>query len=301
MADTIRLIRNTEQVSAMKKPEEGNNKNRYIGLGILGATLLGLAFYWFVFSANHITTNNAYIQADVFPINARIMGYVKEVLVQDNAQVKEGDPLVHLDEADLKIELSFKQAKYDKALMDVTRARRLKKSGAVSDSDMELAEATLTSHKADLDGTLAKLKYTWILAPADGIIGKKNVQPGQFVQPGQGLIALVSNKSIWVKANFKETQISKLHLGQLIHIDIDAFPGIEWEGKLDSLFPSSGAVMSLLPPENATGNFTKIVQHFSSKITLNAEQYSLEAAKHLKDIKPGMSATVSLEIQPELK
>ncbi|MGA8242305.1 MAG: HlyD family secretion protein, partial [Desulfobacterales bacterium] len=98
---------------------------------------------------------------------------------------------------------------------------------------------------------------------------QKNVDPGKYVQPGQPVLALVDLGKIWVVANFKETQIEKMRVGQPVDIEVDAYPGIEFRGRVNSLQPGTGAVFSLLPPENATGNFVKIVQRVPVKIVFD--------------------------------
>ena len=110
------------------------------------------------------------------------------------------------------------------------------------------------------------LRRTTIKAPITGRIAKKNVDPGKYVQPGQTLLAVVDEKDIWIVANFKETQLKRIKKGQPVDIQVDAYPGVLFKGQVDSFQPGSGAVFSLLPPENATGNFVKVVQRVAVKI-----------------------------------
>jgi membrane fusion protein (multidrug efflux system) len=112
------------------------------------------------------------------------------------------------------------------------------------------------------------LSYAYVLAPSSGVISRKNVQPGQYVQAGQSLFALVSEKQKWVVANFKETQLTKMHAGQEVEIEVDAFPGQVFKGSIESISPATGAKFALLPPDNASGNFVKVVQRVPVKITL---------------------------------
>jgi membrane fusion protein (multidrug efflux system) len=137
--------------------------------------------------------------------------------------------------------------------------------------------------KASLAQAELNFQYSVIKAPAKGIIAKKSVNPGQVVQAGQPLMALVEMDSVWITANFKETQLSEMRPGQLARIDVDAYGGRSFTGKVDSIAPATGARFSLLPAENATGNFVKVVQRVPVKIVIEGGQ----DPEHV--LRPGMS------------
>ena len=137
-----------------------------------------------------------------------------------------------------------------------------------------------------------QLSYTEILAPAAGRIGKKNLETGNRVQPGQALLALVQ-PDVWVAANFKETQLARLKPGQPVRLRVDAFPGRIFTGQVESLAPASGAQFALLPPDNATGNFTKIVQRVPVKIAFDSQSTGDCEGR----IVPGMSAVVQIKVR----
>ncbi|MBC7467516.1 MAG: HlyD family secretion protein [Bdellovibrio sp.] len=250
---------------------------------------LGLLFYWFYWSNNYISTENAYVETELSPVNSRLMGYVREVLVQENDIVKKGQEILKLDDVDTKLELSFKQAKLKKAMADGARATRLQKEHALSDSDFELAEATLAGIKAEVDGSLLKLQFTSVVSATDGIVAKRSAQPGQFVQPGQSLFVIVPTDKIWIRANFKENQIRLIKPGQPVEIEVDAYPGEAWTGTVDYVYPSSVASLSLIPPENATGNFTKVVQRFPVHISFTQRK------EH--PLLPGMSVEATVVVK----
>jgi membrane fusion protein, multidrug efflux system len=128
------------------------------------------------------------------------------------------------------------------------------------------------------------LGYTTIVAPSAGYIASRNVLPGQMVAPGTTVVSLVQQDP-WILANYKETQLTHVHAGDEAEIKVDTFPGRSWKGHVLLIAPVSGAQTALLPPDNATGNFTKIVQRIPVKITLDPNQ-------DLGLLKPGMSATV---------
>jgi membrane fusion protein (multidrug efflux system) len=145
------------------------------------------------------------------------------------------------------------------------------------------AEARVMQARATLAQAELNLQYTTVTAPASGIVSKKGVTAGQVVQPGQPLLALVQIDDVWVTANFKETQLKDMRPGQRTTISVDALGGREFNGKVDSIAGATGARFSLLPPENATGNFVKIVQRVPVKIVLEQAQNT----EHL--LRPGMS------------
>ena len=128
-------------------------------------------------------------------------------------------------------------------------------------------------------------------APARGVVSRKSVNPGQVVQPGQPLMALVHADDVWVTANFKETQLTDMRAGQRVVVEVDAYPGRRFEGKVDSIAAATGARFSLFPPENATGNFVKVVQRVPVKIVLDSGQ----DPDHL--LRPGMSVTPTVYLR----
>ena len=141
---------------------------------------------------------------------------------------------------------------------------------SVLESEDELLLADLDAKKAGLAAAMSNLAYTRISAPENGVVSERNVRPGQMVNPGTQVISLVED-DVWVQANYLETQLRHVAVGDAAEIRIDAFPGVVFHGKVNSLSPASGSQFSLLPPDNATGNFTKIVQRIPVKITLDPD------------------------------
>jgi membrane fusion protein (multidrug efflux system) len=151
------------------------------------------------------------------------------------------------------------------------------------------AERTVAELKTALAKAERDLSFTLIRAPVDGVLGNRAVQTGDYVQPGQRIAALVPLDDVYIDANFKETQLAGLKPGQPVEITVDALPGREIEGTLASVSPASGSVFSLLPPDNATGNFTKIVQRLPVRVHV-PPQVAMERA-----LRPGMSVVVSVD------
>ncbi|TCD48247.1 HlyD family secretion protein [Chlorobium sp. N1] len=189
-----------------------------------------------------------------------------------------------------KASIRAASADEEKLRADLRRSRNLHSRDVISKAELDAvsagAEAASAGHaaaisryraaraqvelqRAALESARLQLSYTSINAPAEGYISRKNVQPGQFVQPGQQLIALIGSGKLWVVANFKETQMEKMRPGQKATIRIDAFPGEELEGTVESISAGTGSKFSLLPPDNASGNFVKVAQRVPVKIVFD--------------------------------
>ena len=226
--------------------------------------------------------------------------------------------------AQARAEINSVQAEATRAIEDRDRVRSLVKSDYVSRSRSDIAEAdahkalaALNKAKAKLDseeqqtkvleserGQLAAaarqaeanlalaeidLANTMVRSPVGGTVGNRGVQVGEYVRAGTLLMSVVPLDRVWIQANFKETQLAHMHHGQPVRISIDAYPDLNLAGTVDSLAPASGAKFSLLPPENATGNFTKVVQRIPVKILLPPD-HALAGR-----LRPGLSVVVSVD------
>jgi membrane fusion protein (multidrug efflux system) len=168
----------------------------------------------------------------------------------------------------------------------VTRAKR-----ATLQAALRKAEASVERARASLDLAQQDQRHAVIVAPIDGVVGNRQVQQGDYVQPGTRLLTLVPLHELYVTANFKETQTGRMRPGQRARIEVDAFPGREFTGTVDSLAPGSGSRFSLLPFEPGTGNFTKIVQRVPVRIRFEPKQAGLD------QLRPGLSVTVSIALE----
>lgn len=284
------------------------------------------------FYRDHVSTDNAYVGADIAQITARIPGTVAALEVKENWQVKAGQELVRFDRAEYEVKLRGAEAAYSSALegvaqlrsavrvaqsqvqlaragleqarLDDGRATRLARSEAVpaerverGRSALRAAEASLAAAErqeelaraalgidleADSAGASAVraaqaareeagllLSYTSIPAPISGIVAKRSVELGQRVQPGQPMFWIVPIDDVYVDANFKETQLAGVRVGQPVEVVADLYPGRVYRGRVDSIAPGSGAAFALLPPENASGNWIKVVQRVPVRISLD--------------------------------
>lgn len=181
-------------------------------------------------------------------------------------------------------------------LQDQQKASAFQKNVAasrstVSSKQAEVASANIQRAQAVLNAAKLNLNYTVVTAAADGQVSKIAIQPGQMIQPGQSLFYIINNQETWVIANFKETQLNKMIVGQKVSIKADAFPDEELEGTIASFSPATGSKFSVLPPDNATGNFVKTIQRLPVKISLN------NTNEKVKLLRPGMNVEVDVHLK----
>ncbi len=331
--------------------------------------------FYIVLPKGDVSTDAAYLQADVSTVSPRIRGLVSEVLVKHNEPVKAGQALVRIDpeefdvreaaaaanlqtaqaailaakaafgELDAQVRLadsgiaaarasvSAGDAQSEQAASDRARFEALAQAGAASKRDADQyrataisaasevqrlraqlgvsqsqaaatrakretlaanlaqAEAQAASAQAALDLARQDKAHTTINSPIDGVVGDRQAEPGDFVQPGTRLMTIVPLDALYVTANFKETQVSRMTAGQPASITVDALPGVTFKGKVESFAPGSGSQFSLLPFEPGTGNFTKVVQRVPVRIRLEPGQTGFDR------LRPGLSTTVTVNLQ----
>ncbi len=191
-----------------------------------------------------------------------------------------------LEESQSNVDIQNRQ--YDASLAQINQAK-VSEGSAVA--NIKKMEAILKVKQTVLDQAKLRLSYTHIDAPVSGKTGKINVAKGQYVQPGQNLFTIINDADVWVTANFKETQLEKMRVGQPVDIKIDAFPNLKITGKITTISDATGAKFSLLPADNASGNFVKLVQRVPVKIAIdNPQQY--------KDLlRAGLSTEVAVKVK----
>jgi len=162
---------------------------------------------------------------------------------------------------------------------------------SATSSQIGVAAAVIKQRQVEVDNAKLNLSYATVIAPASGMVSKVNVHEGQFLQAGQSLFSIVLDEETWVIANFKETQFEKMRIGQKVTVHADAFPGHPFEATLSSFSPATGSRFALLPPDNASGNFVKVVQRLPVKIDFNTPGDSL-----VKQLRPGMNVSVDVHV-----
>lgn len=350
------------------------------GLALGGAGLTA-ACVWYWERASVEQSEDAYVRAEITVISPKVQGYVSALPIADNEEVKAGQILVRIDDADFRARVAqaeanvaaaqagieaqqaaianldsqtaqqrnmiaqaeaavlSAEAEVERAQLDYTRYETLVKLSAAPRQRLEAATADLSKAAAALTGakaaaaaergkldvlassrkqaeaglqqaraslgqaeasqTLARidLANTVLRAPVDGVVGARSVRLGALVQPGTQLLSIVPLDRVWIVANFKETQVARMRPGQAVTIRADSFPGVAVPGHIDSFSPASGAQFALLPPDNATGNFVKVVQRIPVKIAVDL------GGPLQGRLRPGMSASVDIDvgsIRPDL-
>ncbi len=352
---------------AKASPIKGKHALRRLLLICAGAVALGWGIYfgrdyWLV-GRFHVSTDDAYVQADTVTIAPKVPGYLTQVLVGDNETVKAGQVLARidlrdhtaaLDQARADVAAGFATIASKQAAIEVQRSNTASARATIivdrsnqifaeqdskryaylantgfgsvqnaqqtasrtaaalaviqrdeaalvsavaqvglQNAELAQAQAALAHSQAVQDQAELNLGYATITSPADGVVGNRTLRVGQYVQAGTELMSVVPTGAVYVVANFKETQLTEVRRGQPVEIEVDMFPGRTYRGRVDSLAPASGQSFALLPPDNATGNFTKIVQRIPVRITLDPR------ATVLEDLRPGMSATPVINTKPD--
>jgi membrane fusion protein, multidrug efflux system len=208
-------------------------------------------------------TNDAFVRGDLTPLSTKVAGLVRDVKVSDYQKVRKGDELVLLEDDDY----------------------RARTKTVLESQDMQL-RADLLARQALLAVAQINWNYTRIVAPADGTVGERQVRPGQLVSPGTQVLSFVGSPR-WVQANFRETQLTNISVGDAAEIRVDLYPGEVIHGKVLEIAPASGSQFALLPPDNATGNFTKVIQRVPVKIALDDSALTPR-------LRPGLSAVVTV-------
>jgi membrane fusion protein (multidrug efflux system) len=354
-----------EPAAVVPEPEANKRRRsfRSLLLPIIAVALAGGgAWYGYGYWTDGrfmISTDDAYVQADMAFISPKISGYVDAVKVSENQHVKAGDPLFVVDDGDYRIAVaqadaqiatlgktldridaqvgaakaalsqakaqkSAAQASADNAARTVERTGQLLKTHVATQAQLDDAQTAVEQANAALTGADAQiaaaeanigvleaqraeaassldslrlarqkaerdLSFTVLRAPYDGIVGNRSVEQGDLIGPGQKLAVIVPTDKLYITANFKETQLARLVPGEKVRVSVDAMDGETFEGEVSSLAPASGAVFSLLPPENATGNFTKVVQRVPVRIDVPADV--LKAGR----LRAGLSVVVEVD------
>lgn len=265
----------------MTKINNMSKKNKILaGVGIIAAVL---AIYFIVEHLLYVSTDNAQVEAHSMMLASKVPGFVVKVNVLEGQKVKKDDVLVEIDERDyqntlkqVKGELTAVQARMVEAEKTYKRMASLYSSGSISQQQYDSANASYSDVKARYEGVSAQvsqaelnLENTKVKAPLDGFIAKKSVEAGQLVAGGVPLIGFIGSEGRWIVANFKETEIEGIKAGSASTIKVDAISGKTFHGTVESLSSATGATFTLLPPDNATGNFTKVVQRVPVRIKIN--------------------------------
>ncbi len=246
-------------------------------------------------------------QADAYKLNTDVERYrqllgKREISQQQfdaaNAAAIAANATVQAREADLlaaQAQVKVAQSRIEQANAEQRNAQITPKTVAATQARAQSADAQAQRSKAALDQAQLNLSYTTIVAPVDGIVGKRSAQVGSNVAVGQDLMSIVPLRDVWVTANFKETQLGHMRPGQYVKVKVDTYGGKSWDGHVTDISGATGAKFSLLPPENATGNYVKVVQRIPVRIDFDGH----DKPDFNKDgkLRPGMSVDPDVKVR----
>jgi membrane fusion protein (multidrug efflux system) len=308
---------------APKAAPSSNRRHRIAGFSFLALALVaagvGYRTWWEQVGSRHVATDNAYTAAETAVVTSQIEGQVAEVRAVDSQTVHKGDVLVVIDATDATLALNQADADlaranaqanaaaadYDRAVIDLRRRAALSGSGAVSGDELTKVKNGSSVAKASLDAARAAValaqarddrarvdvERTVIRSPVDGVVTRREVQPGQRIQPSSPLMSVVPVQDIYVDANFKEVQLEKVRAGQPVKLVSDLYgDDVVFHGTVEGFSGGTGAAFALIPAQNATGNWIKVVQRLPVRIRLQPSE--LEA--HPLRVGLSMMATVDL-------
>ena len=280
------------------------------------------AWYWYKNLRNFVSTDDAYIDADRVSICAKVLGRTVELGADEGASVKKGDVLVRLDDTDARAQMEQAKAGLDLALASLPLAK-VNLDRAADDferSDVQIKSAVITreqySHaqkaldaaraeyaiaqsrvglaRAQLGVVQAQLQSMTLTAPFDGVVAKRWLIEGDVVQPGQPIFTVYNLQRVWVAANLEETKLEKLKLQEDVEVNVDTYPGRVFRAKVGLIGDYTAAQFSLIPPNNASGNFTKITQRVPLRIDLDERTPEVREKYPLR---PGMSVEVKIRVR----
>jgi len=310
--------------TAMASPEPDNSKRRQRMFGLFGAAIIaiggGYGAYWYLHASHYVSTDNAYVAADIAVVTAEVSGPVAVVRVTDTQLVRKGDVLVEIDPTDARLALRHAEAEHARAeaqvvaakadaertAIDLQRRATLAGSGAISGDELTHVKNRHNSALAALEATLAAreaavaqwekaqidLARTTIRSPIDGVVARRQVQLGQRVQPSMPLLSVVPIREVYVNANFKEGQLKEVRPGQAVELFSDLYGSdVVFRGVVDDFSAGTGAAFALIPAQNATGNWIKVVQRLPVRVRLDPQQLEMHP------LRVGLSMTAKVDLR----
>jgi membrane fusion protein (multidrug efflux system) len=288
---------------------------------VLGIAIV--AWQYYITARDYVTTDDAYIDANRVSISAKMLGRVDRLTVDEGDTVLQGQVLVYLDDSDLRAEevrakaslalaqenVLLAKVNLDKAKDDFARASTQFRQNIIpkeqfdhAQSEYEaskarsgIAGAQATAARAQLGIIETQLKNTIITSPMNGVVSKRWVLVGDVVQPGQPIFSVYDLKNIWVTANLEETSLAALRASDKVDISVDSYPDLTFTGKVFQIGSNTASQFSLIPPNNASGNFTKVTQRVPVKISI--AQTGGTGPQRKVDLLPGMSVEVKVRVR----
>ena len=287
---------------------------------LIGAVIGG--YYWYMNMQDYVSTDDAYVSANSVAISTKMLGRIVYLGTDEGDTVRTGQILVRLDDHDLRAQeasakaglalaqesIPLEQVQVDRAKDDFRRAQVQYKGGVTTKEQYDHAQKTLEAAQAQLSIAKAKiaaarsqlgvveseLQNTVVASPIDGVVAKRWVLTGGVVSPGQPIFTVYDLKDLWITANLEETKLGHIHLNDPVEIDVDAYPGVSFAGRVFEIGNFTASEFSLIPPDNASGNFTKVTQRVPIKISVQDPASDSTSEPVLR---PGMSVEVSIKVK----
>ncbi len=318
-----------------KIPMNGNEKNKetknksilkrkrfWIPLSIIIIIIIAV-WYWYKGQIGFVSTDDAYIDGNKLSLASKMLGRITELYADENNNVSRGELLVRLDSTDLmaqrdqalislrlaKDNIQLAQVNLNKAQIDFERAKQQLEEKIIPKEDYDHAQSALQSAQAEFDISRTKvgaaeaqlnvintqLQNTSIYSPMSGVIAKRWVLKGDVVQPGQPIFSIYNLDSVWVTANLQETDLDNIKSGDNVEINVDSYPNDKFEGKVIQLGTNTASQFALIPPSNASGNFTKVTQRIPIKISIRQSDNNGNDDKVI--LLPGMSVEIKIKVK----
>jgi membrane fusion protein (multidrug efflux system) len=280
------------------------------------------AFFWYINMQDYVSTDDAYVDGNSVSISSKILGRIIYLGTDEGDTVKAGQILVKLDDSDLKAQEAAAQAdlalaqnsvplaevNVSKAQEDYNRGLEQYKSGVITKeqydhlqkaleaakAEYKIEETKIMTAKSQIGVIKSQLNNTIITAPMNGVVAKRWVLTGDVVQPAQPIFTIYDVNNIWVTANLEETKLGHVHLGDPVKINVDTYPDINFSGKVFEIGNYTASEFSLIPPDNASGNFTKVTQRVPIKVSIDDPANSKDQKPILR---PGMSVEISVKVK----
>lgn len=251
---------------AIAQSKKSHKALTWLILTIIFVAVIAGVIWYFQNSRLYPSTDDSYVQAHVVNIAPQVSGLVNHIYIKNHQQVKQGQMLFSIDPDPYRYALQKAQAELKLAQQQGARIFPLIATNKEPRADGDKIKAQIQEGLAEVAIAEYNLEHTVVTAPSDGTIASFNMRVGDSVSQGINLFAIVEQQNFWVDANFKETQLQRIKPGQSATIKVDMYPGITFKGVVKSVSPGTGTIFSLLPPENATGNWVKVTQRVPVKV-----------------------------------
>ncbi len=308
----------------LQAPEKKLHRKKRVLIPTLVMLLIAImvVVYWLKYIRGYVSTDDAVIDSDALTVSSKILGRIVTLNADEGDSVKAGELLVKIDDSDLKAQESQAKASLeyvqqnvpvanialDRAKDDFERASmqyndhvitreqfdHARKALEMAQAQQAVAQSQVKASQAQLAVIETQLSNTTITAAAPGVVAKKWVVPGDIVQPGQPIFTLYDLSNVWVTANFEETKLASIHPGDAVEITVDAFPDHTLTGKVELIGAAAASQFSLIPPNNASGNFTKVTQRVPVKILIDQPNRNDPGRPLI--LRPGMSVEVRIRV-----